>query len=77
MITKIKKSITLSNSILEEVASFNRGMNTSRLIETALIYYINEMKKQKRIQRDIEILNTNAERFKKEAEENLEFQDEL
>jgi len=30
---------------------------------------------KRRIQRDIELLNANAECFKKEAEENLEFQD--
>jgi macrodomain Ter protein organizer (MatP/YcbG family) len=77
MITKTKKSITLSRAILEEIASFDRGRNTSQIIETALVYYINEMKKQERIQRDIEILKNNAERFNKEAEENLEFQDEL
>jgi len=77
MITKTKKSITLSNSLLKEIATTNINMNISQFVETALIYYIDEIKKQKRIRCDIEILNTNAERFKKEAEENLEFQDVL
>ena len=75
MITKTKKSISLSNSIIDNIATVNNSLNISQFIETALIYYINELKRQKRIQRDIEILNINAERFAKEAEENLEFQD--
>jgi metal-responsive CopG/Arc/MetJ family transcriptional regulator len=77
MITKIKKSITISNSLLEDLATINANMNVSQFVETALIHYINELKKQARIQRDIEIIEANAERFKKEAEENLEFQDVL
>ena len=76
MITKMKKSISLSNSVLEELVAINKNMNISKFVETAVVYYINELKKQERIQRDIKILNANAARFLKEAEENLEFQDE-
>ena len=75
MITKTKKSISLSNSLLEDIAVINRNMNISQFIENALVYYINDHKKQKRRQRDIEIISANAKRFKREAEENLEFQD--
>jgi metal-responsive CopG/Arc/MetJ family transcriptional regulator len=74
MITKVKKSISLSNSLLKELAPFNKDRNISQFIETALVYYINELKKHKRRQRDIEIINANAKRFNKEAEENLKFQ---
>jgi len=74
MITKVKKSVSLSNSLLKELAMFNKDMNISQFIETALIYYISELKKHERKQRDIEILNANAKRFNKEAEENLKFQ---
>ena len=77
MITKTKKSISLSNSLLEALAEININMNISQFVETALVYYINEMKRQERIQRDIKILNDNTDRFSKEAKENLEFQDEL
>ena len=76
MITKTKKSISLSNSLLEELARVNNSMNISQFIEAALVYYINGLKKQERRQRDVEILKTNAKRFKREAEENLDFQDE-
>jgi len=77
MITKIKKSITLSNSLLNDLAMVNKTMNISQFIEAALVHYIAELKKQERKQRDIEILKANKERFTNEAEENLEFQDEL
>jgi len=74
MITKVKKSISLSNSLLKELTLFDKDENISQFIETALTYYINELKKHKRRQRDIEIINANAKRFNKEAEENLKYQ---
>ena len=77
MITKTKKSISLSNYLLEDIAMINNDMNISQFIETALVFYINELNRQERIQRDVEILNANAKRFTKEAQENLEFQDVL
>ena len=74
MIMKTKKSISLSNALLEDLVLFNKNRNISQFIETALVYYINELKKQERRQRDMEIINANAKRFNKEAEENLKFQ---
>ena len=74
MITKSKKSVSLSNSLLDEMALYNPGKCVSEFIEDALIYYIDNIKKQERIKRDLEILNANAGRFNKEALENLEFQ---
>jgi metal-responsive CopG/Arc/MetJ family transcriptional regulator len=74
MITKTKKSVSLSNSLIDEMALYSSDANTSQFIETALVYYINELKKQELRQRDKEIINANAKRFKKQAEENLQFQ---
>jgi len=74
MITKVKKSVSLSNSLLKELALFNKDKNISQFIETALSYYINELKKHERGKRDIEIINANAKRFNKEAEENMKYQ---
>ena len=74
MIMKTKKSISLSNSLLEDLALLNKSKNISQFVEAALVYYINELKKQERRKRDIEIINANAKRFNKEAEENLKFQ---
>ena len=73
----MKKSITLSNTLLAELSAINKNMNISQFIETAVAYYINEIKKQERIQQDIYIIKANADRFAREAAENLEFQDEL
>ena len=75
MITKTKKSVSLSNSILDDLAKINKNMNISQFVEAALVFYVNDLKKQERKQRDIKILKANAECFKKQAEENLEFQD--
>ena len=74
MITKTKTSVSLSNSLLKELALLNRDRSVSEFIEKALIHYMNELKRQERRWRDTEIINANAERFNKEAEENLKFQ---
>ena len=74
MIMKTKKSVSLSNSLLEELILLNKERSISEFIEKALIYYIKEMKRQERGRQDIEIIKANAKRFSKEAEENLKFQ---
>ncbi|MCL2007762.1 MAG: hypothetical protein FWG77_06705 [Treponema sp.] len=74
MITKRKTSVSLSTNLLEELSIINKAGNVSEFIEKALVHYINELKRQERNKRDLEIINANAKRFNKEAEENLEFQ---
>jgi hypothetical protein len=43
-------------------------------IKTKKIISLSNSQKQKRRQRDIKIINANAKRFNKQAEENLKFQ---
>jgi len=74
MVTKTKKSVSLSNSLLNEVAIISKDKNISSFIEKALSHYISELKRQERGRRDIEIINANIKRFNREAEENLQFQ---
>ena len=74
MITKTKKSISLSLSLLKDLAVYNKDNSVSEFIEKALVCYLNELKRQERGRRDIEIINANAKRFSREAEENLLFQ---
>ena len=74
MINKSKKSVSLSYSLLEEMAAYTKESSVSEFIEDALSYYMCELKKQKRRERDIEIINAHAKRLNKEAEENLRFQ---
>jgi len=74
MITKTKKSVSLSNALLKELVLINKDRSISEFIEKALLHYINELKRRERGQRDIQIINDNAQRFNIEAKENLEFQ---
>ena len=74
MITKVKKSVSISTSLLEEFAPY-KNRNLSEFIEKAMTYYLYELKKRERGQRDIEIINANAKRLNRETEENLKFQD--
>jgi metal-responsive CopG/Arc/MetJ family transcriptional regulator len=75
MITKTKKSITISNTLLSELVALNNHSNISEFIETAVQFYIKELRRLKRIQNDIEILNAKNRELSQEAMENLEFQD--
>jgi len=75
MITKRKTSVSLSQTLLDELDSFNKKGNVSEFVEEALAFYLTELKRSARRQRDIEIINRNAELLNKGAEENLEFQD--
>jgi metal-responsive CopG/Arc/MetJ family transcriptional regulator len=74
MITKTKKSVSLSNSLLKELSLINKELNLSEFLEKALVFYIHELKRHERGRQDIEIINANAKRFNREAEENLQFQ---
>ena len=74
MITKTKTSVSLSSSLLKELALFNKDKSVSKFIEEAIAHYLNELKRLERVQRDMEIINANSVRFNREAEENLEFQ---
>ena len=74
MITKKKTSVSLSNNLLEELAHYNQKGNVSEFVEQALVFYLTELKRYARRQRDIEIINRNAKRLNKGAEENLKFQ---
>jgi metal-responsive CopG/Arc/MetJ family transcriptional regulator len=77
MITKTKKSITLSNTLLSELVAVNNYGNISEFIETAVHFYIKELKRMERIQNDIKILNARSKELNQDAMENLEFQDML
>jgi metal-responsive CopG/Arc/MetJ family transcriptional regulator len=77
MVTKTKKSITLSNALLSELVRVNNYGNISEFIENAVHFYIKEFLRIERIQNDIEILKTKNKELNKEALENLEFQDML
>ena len=64
----------MSYSLLDELSKFNKTGNVSEFVEKALVFYLAELKRFARCQRDIEIINSNAEHLNRGAEENLEFQ---
>ncbi|KAF0138408.1 MAG: hypothetical protein FD122_3800 [Stygiobacter sp.] len=75
---KIKTSITISEEILGSVDKYTgEKRNRSEFIEKAIRSYINQLIKEEKNAKDLEILNNNAERLNQEAEEVLMYQVEL
>jgi hypothetical protein len=74
---KIKTSITLSASTIEAVDKLaGPGMARSRVIEQAVLEFVQRRRRQLREQRDLEILNRSADRLNREIEDVLAFQAE-
>ena len=75
---KIKTSITISEEILSSVDKYTgEKKNRSEFIEKAIRNYINQLIREEQNAKDLEILNSNAERLNQEAEEVLMYQVEL
>ena len=72
---KVKTSITLSPSTIEaidEVAGEN--VPRSRVVEQAVLEFVERRRRQLRDARDLEILNLSAKRLNRETEDVLKFQ---
>jgi metal-responsive CopG/Arc/MetJ family transcriptional regulator len=75
---KVKTSITLSEDVLQAIdAMCNGGGSRSEFIDNVLRAYIAYRKREERDARDIEIINRNADRLNREAEDVLEYQADL
>lgn len=75
---KVKTSITLSDEVVLLLERHSgQFKNRSDLIETAIRSYIAELDRKVREDRDIEIINRNADRLNEEAMDVLSFQVEL
>lgn len=75
---KIKTSITISEEILSSVDKYTgEKKNRSEFIEKAIRNYINQLIREEQNAKDLEMLNSNAERLNQEAEEVLMYQVEL
>ena len=72
---KLKTSVTLSSDLLEEIDR-NVGTNTSRsaFIEAAMREYLKEKVRRAINERDLQILNANADYFNREMEDVLRYQ---
>lgn len=74
---KVKTSVTLSEETVRAVDDIAaRGSNRSRIIETAVLEFLERRHREAREARDLEILNRNAEALNREVEEILTFQAE-
>jgi len=72
---KVKTSITLSASTIEAVDKLaGPGMARSRVIEQAVLEFVERRRRQLREQKDLEILNRSADRLNREIEDVLAFQ---
>lgn len=69
---RVKTSITLPKDLLQRLDRVDK--NRSALLERAALAYLDHLARQKRDRHDIEIINRNADRLNREAEDTLEYQ---
>lgn len=70
-----KISITLSKDVIHAVDELAvEGSNRSRVIEEAILHYIEGRRRAERERRDLEILNGAADALNREVEEVLAYQ---
>lgn len=75
---KQKTSITLSPATIQAVDEVaGETSNRSRVIEQAIIEFLERRKRQMREARDLEILNSAADELNREIEDVLDYQAEL
>jgi metal-responsive CopG/Arc/MetJ family transcriptional regulator len=75
---KEKTSITLSKEVLDLIDDHVKGAkNRSAFIELAVRTYLEIIRRQKRDQRDLAIINRLSDKLNREASEVLSYQAEL
>lgn len=75
---KQKTSITLSPATIEAIDEIaGESSNRSRVIEQAVVEFLERRRRQVREARDLEILNSAADDLNHEVEDVLEYQAEL
>lgn len=75
---RVKTSITLDSDLLAGIDRLAEGKQArSRVIERALLEFLERHQRQARERRDAEILARNADELNREAEDTLEYQADL
>jgi len=75
---KVKTSVTLSEDLLAQLDRLLiHGGSRSAVLEEALREYLANRKRRKRDARDLEILNSEADRLNEEALDVLDYQVEV
>jgi metal-responsive CopG/Arc/MetJ family transcriptional regulator len=70
---RVKISVTLPEDLLSRLGRVDK--NRSAMLERAAVAYLIYLEKQARDQKDIEIINRNAQRLNREAADTLEYQE--
>lgn len=74
---RVKTSVTLSEETVRAIDELaGRKVNRSRFIEEAVLAHVERQRRRLRDQRDVEIINRNAERLNQEVEDVLAYQAE-
>ena len=75
---KVKTSITLTEGILDDIDREIGGKESrSEFIERAVVTSLQKLSRKRIDARDLRIINRNADRLNREAEEVLEYQGDL
>ncbi|HYW45849.1 MAG TPA: hypothetical protein VE959_23500 [Bryobacteraceae bacterium] len=69
---RVKTSITLPKELLGRLDRVDR--NRSALLERAAVAYLAQLERRIRDQKDVEIIDRNAERLNREALDTLDYQ---
>lgn len=69
---RVKTSITLPKDLLRRLDEIDK--NRSALLERAAQAYLARLEREQRDRRDLEIINRNADRLNREAEDVLTYQ---
>ena len=73
---RVETIVNLPKYLLDQANEMNKDGQISDVIETALRDYVSKEKTKELNQKDIEIINENADLINKQVEETLEFQAE-
>lgn len=73
---KIKTSVTLSEELLEAISDQTAAQNRSAFIETVIWDYLEHRQKAVRDQREIDLINANANDLNAEARDASDYQDD-
>ncbi len=69
---RVKTSITLPAALLSRLDRVDK--NRSAVLERAALAYLARLGRDQRDRKDLEIINRNAERLNREAQDTLEYQ---
>jgi metal-responsive CopG/Arc/MetJ family transcriptional regulator len=73
-VERVETIVSLPKDLLEQAHQINKDEQISEVIETALREFVTKKARAERDKRELEIINTNAEKLNEEALDVLEYQ---